>query len=942
MRPSRHLGTLAPILLAAGALVIPAASASAAPPDTLYVNAGLRCDDSGDGSQQLPYCSIQAAANEVVAGQTVAIGGAVPYGSATITHSGNTGAPITFTSYGAVRPTVAGGLLLSSVHDVILSNLGVTTPSGKFGIQVFASSNVTVDRVAVGSVASPTANNIGVSIFGGSSGVTLSRSQITGLYGVGVQVVAGSQATVTTNRIVSYAPEAVWLDEAVNTAVTGNTIATACTSGIRVASSSGTLENNAVGTGEPNPTSGCEFDIGGLIVDSPSVSHVHTDYNSYHGFTYDDIWRGVDYQTSAAFSAATGQGAHDTELDELPPAQAPAEHSTLIDSGDANAPGQLTADILGIPRTDDPLVDDTGTGSPAPDRGAYELQDPMHLTDTMTPAQPKAIVPVDVSVTVTSPATSGWSQPISFSVDFGDGSASVPVTSGGTVTHTYSTSGQYTETTTATDPGGARETVTHQVTAGTTVAPLVTLTDSRVLYEQPPGKLNILPGVAQFNFANSDPWELRDTTLNFGDGTFTDPVTTNTNARYEYAHAGAYTARVSQTDVFGRSSSDLDTLVVGDGFLPGPNDPRRVYDSRTSGVDSVPAGGVVKLSLDQLTAGATGVEAALVNVTVTNPTAAGYIAVYPDGTTAPTTSSVDYAAGQTVANHTVALAGGNGIVDFYNHSSGPVDLIVDSLGAQVHGQASDTYQPDGPVRLLDTRTTVGGAQGPVPAAGSVTVQVAGTNGVPADAAAVVMSVAATDTRSAGFLTVYNDGGSRPGVSAIDWAAGQTASNLVVAPLTDGKLVFYNSGPGTANFLADIVGYYNQGGQSSVFLPSKPTRLLDTRSGLGNNGQIVKLQPHQQLVLSTAANFGAAASSGISSVEVNLTTTNATAAGYITAYPTGKARPVTASLDYPAGQTVANMAVTPASNGAITLYNGGPAAVDLIVDLAGGYYSYPQS
>ena len=58
----------------------------------------------------------------------------------------------------------------------------------------------------------------------------------------------------------------------------------------------------------------------------------------------------------------------------------------------------------------------------------------------------------------------------------------------------------------------------------------------------------------------------------------------------------------------------------------------------------------------------TGAQLVALNVTVTAPTRAGYLTVYPGGGARPPTSSLNFAAGQTVANMVVARVGAGGTV----------------------------------------------------------------------------------------------------------------------------------------------------------------------------------------------------------------------------------------------------------------------------------------
>jgi hypothetical protein len=112
----------------------------------------------------------------------------------------------------------------------------------------------------------------------------------------------------------------------------------------------------------------------------------------------------------------------------------------VIDSADCDALGELGTDLAGRPRVDDTLVADAGRGTCHADRGPYERQDTIAITDTTSPTtvsnSPAGPVPFTFGETVTS-ATSTWGAPVNYTVGFGDGSASVPATAGVPVTHDY-------------------------------------------------------------------------------------------------------------------------------------------------------------------------------------------------------------------------------------------------------------------------------------------------------------------------------------------------------------------------------------------------------------------------------------------------------------------------------------------------------------------------
>lgn len=71
--------------------------------------------------------------------------------------------------------------------------------------------------------------------------------------------------------------------------------------------------------------------------------------------------------------------------------------------------------------------------------------------------------------------------------------------------------------------------------------------------------------------------------------------------------------------------------------------------------------------------------AVVLNVTVTNPTAGSYLTVWPDGTSRPLASDLNYVPQLTVPNLVVVELGPNGAVDLYN-AAGSVDVIVDVVG----------------------------------------------------------------------------------------------------------------------------------------------------------------------------------------------------------------------------------------------------------------------
>ncbi|HEX5405360.1 MAG TPA: hypothetical protein VFX16_24055, partial [Pseudonocardiaceae bacterium] len=143
----------------------------------------------------------------------------------------------------------------------------------------------------------------------------------------------------------------------------------------------------------------------------------------------------------------------------------------------------------------------------------------------------------------------------------------------------------------------------------------------------------------------------------------------------------------------------------------------------------------------------------------------------------------------------------------------PLDVLVieaDNLegnfqppGIVVGPPGAGEFIPVSPSRLLDTRKT----GGPVGAGGQVSIPVAGVNGVPADATAVVMNLTATAPTASTFLTAWPHGQVRPGTSNLNPVAGQTLANEVTAPIgANGKVDVFNH-VGSVQVIADLLGYY---------------------------------------------------------------------------------------------------------------------------------------
>lgn len=101
-------------------------------------------------------------------------------------------------------------------------------------------------------------------------------------------------------------------------------------------------------------------------------------------------------------------------------------------------------------------------------------------------------------------------------------------------------------------------------------------------------------------------------------------------------------------------------------------------DGRYNGVGALPPGTVTALTVAGRGVVPATASAAVLNVTAVGARAAGYITVFPCGTTMPTASNLNHMSGQTVPNAVVAKIGQNGQVCIFNQSA--TDLVVDVNG----------------------------------------------------------------------------------------------------------------------------------------------------------------------------------------------------------------------------------------------------------------------
>jgi hypothetical protein len=243
--------------------------------------------------------------------------------------------------------------------------------------------------------------------------------------------------------------------------------------------------------------------------------------------------------------------------------------------------------------------------------------------------------------------------------------------------------------------------------------------------------------------------------------------------------------------------------------------PSRVLDTRTRGA-VVPGGSITRVDA----AGNAGAAAALVNLTMVDGAASGYVTADRCSSLVAgpqTKSNGNHIAQAAVSNLSLVPLDSDGSFCIFNQTS--VHLVVDVQGAFGSGPA-DRFSWTAPSRLIDTRTTG------LPGAGAITRISTGQAG----ATSALVNLTMVDGSTAGYITADRCSSLSPGSqtkSSGNHGITTAVANLAVVPLDpDGSFCVYTQVP--VHLVVDLQG---------TFAPEKPlalqliapSRVLDTRT-----------------------------------------------------------------------------------------------------------------
>jgi hypothetical protein len=167
----------------------------------------------------------------------------------------------------------------------------------------------------------------------------------------------------------------------------------------------------------------------------------------------------------------------------------------------------------------------------------------------------------------------------------------------------------------------------------------------------------------------------------------------------------------------------------------------------------------------------------------------------------------------------------------------------------------------------------------------------------------------------------------PTVSNLNLQPGRDQANLVTVAVGDGGRVRLYTQTASVHLVADLAGYYSPTGDHG-FVPIEPTRVVDTRSGLGSAGALTAGQA-RRVTLSAVPAGAAAAVMNVTGVapsgKTNVRVFPPTADGSV---------PLVSTLNLVQGRTDPNLAVVrlgPARD--VSVYSQ-TADLHLVLDVAG--------
>jgi hypothetical protein len=239
-----------------------------------------------------------------------------------------------------------------------------------------------------------------------------------------------------------------------------------------------------------------------------------------------------------------------------------------------------------------------------------------------------------------------------------------------------------------------------------------------------------------------------------------------------------------------------------------PVAPKRLFDSRGTGQPLAP-GQVVRVAVAGGSSPApASARAVAVNLTGVLPDQTGWIRAFPCDVPEPPVSSLNPRVGRARANSAIVPVAADGTICLTSNVTSHV--IVDLTGWFGAGAGGEKFVAINALRLADTRQThptLNGGAGPVPLTPGreLRVQIAGTRGISAAAAAATLNIVAVGATEPGFLVAVPCGGWSD-VSNLNYTGGGAVANGANVKLDATGAVCVTTSS-AAHVIVDITGIW---------------------------------------------------------------------------------------------------------------------------------------
>lgn len=372
---------------------------------------------------------------------------------------------------------------------------------------------------------------------------------------------------------------------------------------------------------------------------------------------------------------------------------------------------------------------------------------------------------------------------------------------------------------------------------------------------------------------------------------------------------------------------------TGGVFVPASG---RLLDTRVSPNTAMTAGTWRTIQIaGQSGLPADGIGAVVLAAAAVNMTGQGHLYGRPDDSADSTLIMIYDGGGLGTTENAASLAvAADGTIQIETTTT--ADVVLDLEGyytSNEDGTAPGGFVPVAGTRIVDSRTGLGVPHATIGSDQSVTVQVAGNAGIPADASGIAANFIAISSDINGYITPYAAGSPKP-TRSLNYPGGVVTSlTAQVALSSDGKLTVSNHG-GIIDLVIDIQGYFTSApGGGALFTPASG-RLYDTRvspnSAVGANS--VRAIPIAGV--SGMPTMG----SGMIAVVVVLTAIKSTSDHEnTTVWADGAPEPETTGINSTDATIRTNTITVPlGANGKIDLANNSASPTDYVIDLEGWY------